>query len=386
MGSTVSRVRNPNDLRYAGDPRFLTPYERTFDADDILEIIRFHGTAAVFGRKPESIESGGLEGYQSDGPEGSQSDGPMSDGPEGSQSDKSQVDKPLDPWGRPVQSLFRMKDPFAARDEAKDEFGNRRSTHFRDTPRRRPGDPYRRKMPTGGGPIGQNIAPEHVGGQYNITTLIDESLKNDPFALNKDFDKWREEVEFQFGERPPLAPRNLGPAPKPDQAVYDFHDLAILFKDGAIRPIQIPHPHIRSPLAPQKGTDAELDADYELINTLSPEACASWWIATTLWFLGEDDVSLAIVAGMIEEGSCPAEVFPHDFKLGDPIDYEYELKPLYDHETLRIIEGRPDPIENSFWVPKLKGVKGSAVRFMRPPFPAEGKLDSRYFPIPVSVY
>jgi hypothetical protein len=64
---------------------------------------------------------------------------------------------------------------------------------------------------------------------------------------------------------------------------------------------------------------------------------------------------------------------------------DYVSGPLALYVPFRVVYGSPDPMENTFWVPKLKGVDGSAMRFMRPPFPEYCTLDTRFAPVPVSL-
>ncbi|KFY46741.1 hypothetical protein V495_02279 [Pseudogymnoascus sp. VKM F-4514 (FW-929)] len=306
------------------------------------------------------------------------------DGPDGPASDDDHQ-YVFDPWGRLRERLISPDDPFVNRDVNQGEPGDGRATDVEELPEFGNFGPYFRRMTTQGDLTGKHIAPKNIDGKYQITRFIDEELRKDPFARNAEFDDWRREVEFQFGERPPPPPPHQGPGPRPEHAIYDFSSLAMLFKNDPIQPLPVPQPLIRSPLAPQKGTDEEMDADYGRINSLPLELCASWWIAHILWFMGEDDASLIKTIGMIEEGSCPAEVFPFDRRpenMDNVDDYEFEHAPLMKYEPLLIVDNRPDPIENSIWVPKLKGVNGSAVRFMRPPFPETSTLDTRYFPVP----
>ncbi|OBT62492.1 hypothetical protein VE03_08017 [Pseudogymnoascus sp. 23342-1-I1] len=354
-------------LAGALDPRFATPMNQIHDMREQLEAVRLYGTVAVFGPRPNFYNS---DDYPEEPP-----DGPAHEG--------HQFE--IDPWGRPRETLVRAPDAFADRDVPQVEAGDRRGTDVGEYQQFGNFGPYFRKLTTRGDLAGKNIAPKHTGGRYDITTLIDEELKKDPLALNDKLDDWRQEVEFQFGEQPPPPPPSLGPAPNPGEASFDFSSLSILFKDGEIRPLLVPHPNIRSPLAPQRGTDEEMDADYDRINSLPLELCASWWVANILWFMGENDASLTKTIGMIEEDSCPRDVLPCLLDLQNLIldNYEYESAPLVLYEPLLSAEGRPDPVENSFWVPKLKDVDGSAVRFIRPPFPVSSTLDTRYFPVPV---
>ncbi|KFX95580.1 hypothetical protein O988_05735 [Pseudogymnoascus sp. VKM F-3808] len=306
------------------------------------------------------------------------------DGPDGPASDDDHQ-YVFDPWGRLRERLISPDDPFVNRDVNQGEPGDGRATDVEELPEFGNFGPYFRRMTTQGDLTGKHIAPKNIDGKYQITRFIDEKLRKDPFARNAEFDDWRREVEFQFGERPPPPPPNLGPGPRPEHAIYDFNSIAMLFKNDPIQPLPVPQPFIRSPLAPQKGTNEEMDADYDRINSLPLELCASWWIAHILWFMGEDDKSLIKTVGMVEEGSCPAEVFPFDRRpenMENVDDYEFEYAPLIKYEPLLMVDNRPDPVENSIWVPKLKGVNGSAVRFMRPPFPETCTLDTRYFPVP----
>ncbi|ELR05901.1 hypothetical protein VC83_06651 [Pseudogymnoascus destructans] len=360
---------DPADMTGVLDPRFATPFNQIYDVNRRLAAVRLHGTEAVFGPRPTFFNS-------SENPQ------EVPDGP----ADDDYHEYEVDPWGRPRESLVREENPFADHNVTRNDADDRRHTEVGELPHFGNFGPYFRKVTTMGTLAGKYVAPKHVGGRYDITTLMDEQLKKDPLALNPDFDDWRREVEFQFGEKPPPPPPSLGPAPNPGEASYDFSSLAIISKNRRIQPLLVPHPSIRSPLAAQKGTEEEMNADMERINSLSVELSSSWWIANILWCMGEDDASLTRTIAMVREGVCPAEVFPHDM---DPANinkldsYEYVSGPLALYVPHRIVEGSPDPVENSFWVPKLKGVDGSAVRFMRPPFPEACTLDTRFSPVPV---
>ncbi|KAL5352175.1 hypothetical protein ACLOAV_002121 [Pseudogymnoascus australis] len=359
----------PGDMAGIPDPRFLTPLHQIYDMRARLAAVRLYGTKAVFGPRPSFYNS---DDYPQEAPEGPAEGG--------------NFQHEVDPWGRPRETLVRRDDdPFIDHNVAQAEADDRRATNFVEFPQFGNFGPYFRKFNTRNEPAGKNIAPKNIDGRYDITTFIDEELKKDPCALDDKLDDWRREVEFQFGEKPPPPPPNLGPAPSPGEASYDFSSLSILFKDGDIRPLLVPHPQIRSPLAPQRCTDAEMDADYDRINSLPIELCSSWWVGNILWFMGENDMSLAKTLGMVLENSCPHDVFP--FRV-DPTtyaiseEYLYESAPLILYEPLQVVDGRPDPIENSIWVPKLKGVDGSMVRFVRPPLADACILDTRYFPVP----
>ncbi|KFY13345.1 hypothetical protein V492_03333 [Pseudogymnoascus sp. VKM F-4246] len=369
MANQSPHVVEPDDIRGAPDPRFATPFNRVFDVYKQMEAVKLYGTVAVLGPKPTFNSSTGNAQPPPDGP-----------------ADDDYHEYEVDPWGRPRETLVREENPFADRNVTQGEHDDRRGTEVDEFPQFGNFGPYFRKVDTSNNFLPKHIAPHHKDGRYDITPFIDEELKKDPCELNPEFNDWRREVEFQFGERPPSPPPSLGPAPKPIDASYDFSSLTILLKNRNIQPLLVPHPSIRSPLAPQQGTDDEMDADYERINSMKLELCASWWIANILWFIGENDASLLRTIGMIREGSCPREVFPyeiHSDNMDRLDDYQYESEPLRLYEPFRVSEGRPDPIENSFWVPKLKYVNGSAMKSMRPPFPEACTLDTRYSPVTV---
>ena len=372
MASQTPQNFQPDDMTGAIDPRFATPSNRIYDLNARLEAIQLHASVAVLGPRPAFYDS---SNYPQEAP-----DDPPED-------DHHQYE--VDPWGRPRAALVRGDDPFVDRNVDQGEADDRRGTDVGEFPQFGNFGTYFRKVNSAGDAVYKHIAPRHAGGRYDITTFIDEELKKDPYALDEKYDDWRREVEFQFGERPPPPPPSLGPAPSPGEASYDFSSLIILFKNRNIRPLLVPQPDIRSPLAPQRGTDDEMDADYDRINSLPLELSTSWWVANILWFMGENDASLLKTIGMVGEGSCPPEVFPFAIdpdNLEKLDDYQFESAPLMLYEPLlSVVDGPPDPVENSFWVPKLKGVNGSVVRFIRPPFTDASTLDTRYFPVPVSL-
>ncbi|KFY85083.1 hypothetical protein V500_08739 [Pseudogymnoascus sp. VKM F-4518 (FW-2643)] len=369
MASQAPENFEPDDMTGVIDPRFATtPNNRIFDLNARLAAIQLHGSVAVLGPRPAFYDS---SNYPQQAPVLPDED------------DHHQYE--VDPWGRPRETLVRDDDPFADRNVDQGEADDRRGTDVGELPQFGNIGEYFRKRNSAGDPVFKHIAPRHAGGKYDITTFIDEELKKDPYALDEKYDDWRREVEFQFGERPPPPPPSLGPAPSPGEASYDFSSLSILFKNRNIRPLLVPHPDIRSPLAPQRGTDKEMDADYDRINSLPLELSTSWWVANILWFMGENDNSLLKTIGMVGEGSCPPEVFPFTIdpdNLEKLDDYQFESAPLILYEPLSVVDGGLDPVENSLWIPKLKGVNGSVVRFIRPPFTDVSTLDTRYFPVP----
>ncbi|OBT71418.1 hypothetical protein VF21_09806 [Pseudogymnoascus sp. 05NY08] len=364
MAAPVPNV-DPDDMTGVPDPRFATPFNRIYDIESRLEAVRLHGTEAVFGPRPTFFNSDDNQQVPA---------GPADD-------DYHEYE--VDPWGRPRESLVRDEDPFVDHNVPRHEADDRRGTDVGELPHFGNFGTYFRKVTKMGDLAGKHVAPKHNGGKYDITTFIDEQLKKDPFALNPGFNDWRQEVEFQFGERPPPPPPSLGPAPDPGEASYDFSSLTVILKNARIQPLPIPHSTIRSPLAPQIGTEEEMNADLELINSLSVELSSSWWIANILWCMGEDDASLTRTSAMVREGVCPAEVFPYVIDPANIEKLEFVSGPLVLYVPFRMVWGSPDPVENSFWVPKLKGVNGSATRFMRPPFPEDCTLDTRYSPVPV---
>ncbi|OBU00419.1 hypothetical protein VE01_01411 [Pseudogymnoascus verrucosus] len=359
---------DPADMTDVLDPRFATPFNRIYDINRRLEAVRLYGTEAVFAPMPTFFNSDDNQ-QPPDGP-----------------ADDDFHEYEVDPWGRPRESLLPGENPFADLLVTRNQADDRRNTDLGELPHFGNFGPYFRKVNAVGNLAGKFVAPKHVGARYDITPLIDEKLKTDPLALNPDFDDWRREVEFQFGEKPPLPPPSLGPAPDPGDASFDFSSLAIILNNRRVQPLLVPHPSIRSPLAPQKGTDEEMNADMERINSLSVELSSSWWIANILWCMGEDDTSLARTSAMMREGVCPPEVFPYyvDPNTMEKVEKcDYVSGPLALYVPFRVVYGSPDPTENTFWVPKLKGVDGSAMRFMRPPFPEYCTLDTRFAPVPV---
>jgi hypothetical protein len=213
--------------------------------------------------------------------------------------------------------------------------------------------------------------------------MVDNTLAKDLLEENPALNAIREVLRRQYPEEPPAPPPDRGPAPADGLAQYDFVSLRILAQQWPVKPIHIPNAAIRSPIAPMNVTQEEFDAQLDVIKAQPVEVSASWWVAHMLWNTGESPEALDANMPNFEDGWCPREAYPND-NPGRGYLHTTSVAPLSEYEFFND-EGGQDPTENTFWTPKRKGVNGSAVRFMRPPAPEEGKLDTRFLPVPVSL-